>query len=206
MPRARIAILDSEISRIIATGEGSDRLVFELQVGAYALFKTQGFYVDFVSEAEIQAGGLQDYRLLVVPFAYAMHAETARTIKEWVGEGGFLFAGLWCGAKDGFGFGQYVVPGFGLDEVFGAREEKLTPIFSEKDGPVSNMFGFFGAVPINGRPLFQIVETIIPEGTAHVGDTFNGFSYVSSLRPNQNTDVIARDGRGDVVAVRRSLR
>jgi len=132
----------------------------------------------------------------VVPFAYAMHAETARVIKGWVGDGGFLFAGLWCGAKDGFGFGQYVVPGFGLDEVFGAREEKLTPIFSEKDGPVSNMFGFFGAVPINGRPLFQIVDTIIPEATAHVGDTFNGFSYVSTLRPYEGADVIARDGRG----------
>jgi len=202
MPKARIAILDSEVSRIIATGEGSDRLVFESQVGAYALFKTQGYYVDFVSEPEIQGGGLKDYRLLVVPFAYAMHAETARVIKGWVGDGGFLFAGLWCGAKDGFGFGQYVVPGFGLDEVFGAREEKLTPIFSEKDGPVSNMFGFFGAVPINGRPLFQIVDTIIPEATAHVGDTFNGFSYVSTLRPYEGADVIARDGRGDVVAVR----
>jgi hypothetical protein len=95
-----------------------------------------------------------------------------------------------------------VVPGFGLDEVFGVREEKLTPIFSEKDGPVSNMFGFFGAVPINGRPLFHIVDTIIPEGAAHVGDTFNGFSYVSSLRPNKDTDVIARDGRGDTVVVR----
>jgi len=202
MPKAHIAILDSEVSRIIATGEGSDRLVFESQVGAYALFKSQGFYVDFVNEDEIQAGGLGDYRLLVVPFAYAMHAATAKKIKDWVGEGGFLMAGMWCGAKDGFGFGQYVVPGFGLDEVFGAREERLTPFFSEQDTRVTNMFGTFGPVQITGRPLFTIVEPVKPDGVAHVGDTFNGFAYASSLRPEKSSDVIARDGRGDAVAVR----
>ena len=60
MPKAHIAILDSELSRIIATGEGSDKLVFESQVGAYALFKSQDYYVNFVSESEIQSGGLKD--------------------------------------------------------------------------------------------------------------------------------------------------
>jgi len=141
----------------------------------------------------------------VVPFAYAMHAATGAAIKQWVGEGGFLFAGLWCGAKDGSGFGQYVVPGFGLDEVFGARESRLTPVFSVEDSRVSNMFGTFGPVPISGRPLFKIVAPLCQDAEAQAGDHFNGFSYVSSLKPAAGTDVIAQDERGDVVAVRRQF-
>jgi beta-galactosidase GanA len=202
MPRAHIAILDSEVSRIIAMGEGSDRLVFESQVGAYGLFKSQGYYVEFVNEDEIQQGVLQNYKLLVVPFAYAMHTATGQAIKQWVGEGGFLFAGLWCGAKDGFGFGQYVVPGFGLDEVFGAKEAKLTPVFSEQDAKITNMFGIFGGGSITGRPTFKIIQSLAPEGTAQSGDTFQGFCYISSLKTYPDTDVIAMDERGETVAVR----
>ena len=202
MPKAQIAILDSELSRIIASGEGSDKLVFDSQVGAYALFKSQGYYVDFVNEKEIQSGGLKDYQLLVVPFAYAMHSSTGVAIKQWVGQGGFLFSGMWCGAKDGFGFGQYVVPGFGLDEVFGARETRLTPVFNTQDARVTNMFGVFDPVAMTGRPLFRIIAPLYPSATAQPGDHFNGYRYVSSLKPAAETDVVALDEREDVVAVR----
>ena len=201
MPQAQIAILDSVLSRIIASGEGSDRLVIESQIGAYSLFKTQGYYVDFVSEDEIVAGALADYRLLVVPFAYAMRTATAAAIKTWVGTGGYLFSGMWCGAKDEYGFGQFKVPGFGLDEVFGAYEHKLTPAYSEQDRLQTNMEMTFGW-QITGRPRFQVVTPLYAAGSAQPGDSFTGYCYVSSLKPGPGTDVIAVDDRGEVVAVR----
>lgn len=200
MPQAQIALLDSEVSRIIATGEGSDQLVIESQLGAYGLFKSQGYYLDFLNENEIQSGVLEKYKMLVVPFAYAMGASTAEAIRQWVADGGFLFSGLWCGAKDEFGFGQFVVPGFGLDEVFGAKEIKLTPVFSDQDKNITNMFGSFG-VQITGRPEFRIVTPLSPDGEAQPGDTFRGFRYVSCLKAN-GSEIIAQDENGDVVAVR----
>jgi hypothetical protein len=136
----------------------------------------------------------------VVPFAYAIHAATAQAIKSWVAKGGFLFSGMWCGAKDGSGFGQYIVPGFGLDEVFGAREARLTPFFSEEDRKITNMFSSFGA-QITGRPPFKIVAPLAPDGLAQPGDSFTGFRYVSSLRLTGG-EAIALDERGDVTAVR----
>ena len=129
-----------------------------------------------------------------------MSDRTGQVIKKWVAEGGFLFAGLWCGAKDEFGFGQYVVPGFGLDEVFGAKEVKLTPIFSDQDKKITNMFGSFG-VQITGRPLFRVVAPLTPGGQVQPGDTFTGFRYVSSLKAI-GSEVIALDECGDIVAVR----
>lgn len=200
MPRAQIALLDSPVSRIIAAGEGSDYLVQESQIGAYHLFKSLGYYLDIVREEEITAGILEDYKLLVVPFAYALHAQTAQAMRKWVEEGGFLFSGMWCGAKDEFGFGQFRVPGFGLDQVFGAVESRLTPIYSEGDNLQTNMQFSFNW-NISGRSRFQIVNPLAAGGKAQPGDNFKGFCYVSSLQPYPSTDIIARDERQEVVAV-----
>jgi beta-galactosidase GanA len=201
MPKAQIAMLDSILSRIIAAGEGSDQLVVDSQIGAYGLFKSQGYYMDVVNEDEIVAGALADYRLLVVPFAYAMRAETAVAIKAWVGTGGYLFSGIWCGAKDEHGFGQFKVPGFGLDEVFGAYEIKLTPVYGEQDRLQTNM-GMSFDWQITGRPQFEIVAPLYAAGSAQVEDVFAGYRHVSSLKPGSGADVIAVDDRGEVVVVR----
>jgi beta-galactosidase GanA len=200
MPQAKIALLDSPLSRIIAAGEGSDYLVQESQIGAYNLFKSLGYYLDIIREEEIQVGMLENYKLLVVPFAYAMQQKTGPAIRDWVGQGGFLFSGMWCGAKDDFGFGQFLVPGFGLDQVFGAAEAKLTPIYSERDNLQTNMqFSFDWN--ISGRPRFQVVNPLTPEGKAQAGDHFKGFCYVSSMQVYPGAEVIARDERQEVVAV-----
>jgi len=201
VPQAGIALLDSPLSRIIAAGEGSDSLVFESQVGAHHMLKSQGYDVDFIREEEIVAGLLARYRLLVVPFAYALDPATGAALRAWVHGGGFLFSGMWCGAKDEHGYGQPVVPGFGLAEVFGARERALYPVFSEKDRLQTNMqFSFNGN--ITGRPLFRIVQPLLPEGQAQPGDSFTGFCYVSHLSPFPNADVIAVDEREQPVVVR----
>ena len=201
VPQACIALLDSPLSRVIASGEGSDSLVFESQVGAHHLMKSQGYPVDVVREEEISAGILARYRLLVVPFAYAMEPSTGAALCAWVHGGGFLLSGMWCGAKDAHGYGQPVVPGFGLDEVFGARESSLYPVFSEKDRLQTNMqFAFNGN--ITGRPPFRLVQPLLPEGRAQPGDSFTGFCYVSVLRPYPGAEVIAIDEREQPVVVR----
>jgi beta-galactosidase GanA len=201
MPKAEIALLDSPLSSIIAAGEGSDSLVAESQIGAHHLFKSLGHSIDLVREEEIAAGILSDYRLLVVPFAYALGPGIGGAIRDWVRKGGFLFSGIWCGAKDEHGFGQYVVPGFGLDEVFGARETELIPSFSEKDKLQTNMqFNFNGN--ITGRPEFSIVRPLAPAGAAQPGESFTGFCYESVLRPYECAEVIAVDEVRRPVVVR----
>jgi len=201
MPRAEIALLDSPLSRIIAAGEGSDSLVAESHVGAYTLLKSLGYYLDFIREEEITAGLLSRYRLLVVPFAYAMQPGTGAAIRSWVHKGGFVLSGMWCGAKDASGFGQPVVPGFGLDQVFGSREASLRPVYSAGDRPQTNMqFSFNGN--ITGRPLFKVAAPLAPGGSAQPGDSFKGYCYVSSLRPYPGAEVIAADDTGLPVVVR----
>jgi beta-galactosidase GanA len=195
-----VAILDSPVSRILAAGESNDALVVEAQRGAHALFRSQGFGVDFVSDGEIEAGILQRYRMLVLPFAYALSRATADRLREWVAGGGHVFAALFCGAKDERGFGQVPVPGHGLDAVFGVTEETVEPCFGPDDRPVSNL-GEAWDVAITGRPRYRAREAIREGARCGKGTVIEGFRYSVVLRPAPGARVVAEDEQGRPTAV-----
>jgi beta-galactosidase len=199
-PPSTVAVLDSPVSRTLATGESNDALVVEAQRGAHALFRSQGFGVDFVSEDEVAAGALSAYRVLVLPFAYALSRRTADVIREWVAGGGFAFSGLFCAAKDEQGFGQVPVPGHGLHEVFGVTETEVEPVFSPEDRPVSN-FGEAWDIAITGRPRYRVLEALYPRGLLRPGARLEGYRYSVALRPAEGAQVLAVDEQGRPVAV-----
>jgi beta-galactosidase len=199
-PPSAIAILDSPVSRILAAGESNDALVVEAQRGAHALFRSQGFGVDFLSEEQIEAGGLSRYRVLVLPLAYALSRRTADAMREWVASGGFAFSGLFCAAKDERGFGQVPVPGHGLHEVFGVTEDEVEPIFSPDDSPVSNL-GEAWDTAITGRPRYRVLDALHSDGLLRPGARLEGYRYSVSLRPAATAQVLAVDEKGRPVAV-----
>ncbi len=194
-PRPRVALLDARDARIVAAGESSDRLIVAAQQGVHAALAGRGLGVDFVSEAEIRRGGLAGYRMLVLACAYVMAEETARAVEAWVEGGGVLVGGMFCAAKDEFGFAPGAVPGHGLDEVFGAREGTVTPIYSPDDRPVSQ-FGEAWDVPINGRRALSWVEP--SEAPAP-----EAFRYVVRLVPT-SAAVLAVDEDGSPALTRRA--
>jgi len=197
MPAAKIAILDNPASRIAAEGEGSDTLVLDAQRGLYAIWKAQGLSIDFVSENEIRTGALDNYCLLGLPFQYLMGAECAAAIRDWTERGGTVFGGLWCAAKDALGYGQPIVPGHGLDVVFGGREVNVDPVFSATDAPVTN-FGAAWNVGITGRPRFR--RTACAHGETPAGDLV-GYRYTATLRAYAGAQVIAVNDRDEPAAL-----
>jgi hypothetical protein len=190
LPPAEVAILHSPRSRILAAGESSDRLVLEAERGVFAAFRAEGFPVDFVSEEDVLGGALGAYRLVALPLAYSLSAEVARRLASFVDGGGFLFAGSFCGAKDEWGFGQSVVPGHGLDAVFGARECRVEPVARVGESAPSD-FGEAWDLRTTGRPPIT-VTTPLPGGSrleAH--DVLFGLAYLTPLRLDPGTTMVA---------------
>ena len=78
--------------------------------------------VDFVTEAQIKSGVLSQYQVLYLPHVELMGAPVAHKIKEFVRDGGRVWADGRCAFLDEHVYLRHAIPGHGLDELFGCKE------------------------------------------------------------------------------------
>ena len=137
-PPADGRVLDAEIG-IVWHAEGwwsletphlpSDALDYAEEVRAtHRSLWRAGLPVDFVRPG----GDAQRYRLLIVPALYAMHAETAAWIDEYVAAGGHVVVSFFSGVAD---LSQRVIPGGypgALRDLLGIRVEEIRPLADDE--------------------------------------------------------------------------
>ena len=134
--RAEIAILYNPLSHMVGgqqafTGEGQtvgvNNLSESLQ-GVHRAFFERGIPVDFLHVRDLGTPRAAGYRLLIAPYPVMMSQPHVRALAEYVRGGGTLLAEARCGWVDEKGASSPVVPGGGLDQVFGCRELELVPL------------------------------------------------------------------------------
>lgn len=136
-PRAEVAIMYNPLAYMVGGPrrlpmpgaqdeyEGVER---DSWLGIYrALFGTN-VPVDYVHADDIAENGVGSYKLLYVPYPIMMREGTARAIGRFVAEGGFAVMEARAAWNDDRGYATPTIPGFGLDRVFGAREEAVVPV------------------------------------------------------------------------------
>ena len=109
---------------------------------AYAAHQTlakAGISADFVTESQFDSGVLSKYKVLILPHVRIITPETAEVIREFVRNGGAVWADGRCGVFDKHLFLRDTVPCNKLDELFGCREiDEVAPRESDqlilKDG------------------------------------------------------------------------
>ncbi len=109
---------------------------------AYAVHQTlakAGISADFVTESQFDSGVLSKYKVLILPHVRIITPETAEVIREFVRNGGAVWADGRCGLFDKHLFLRDTVPCNKLDELFGCREiDEVAPRESDqlilKDG------------------------------------------------------------------------
>ena len=96
-------------------------------LGMYRALFSQNVPVDYVHADDVAENGIAGYKLLYVPYPIMMGEETARAITRFVEQGGCAVLEARAAWNDRRGFSTPTIPGFGLDQVFGAREAVVTP-------------------------------------------------------------------------------
>jgi beta-galactosidase len=96
-------------------------------MGLYRAFFEQQIPVDFVEPQDLIGPHSDQYKIVFVPFPVVLSKQTAEAIKHFVANGGTAVAEARLAWNDERGFASDVIPGFGLDEVFGAREKMIRP-------------------------------------------------------------------------------
>lgn len=133
---AEIAVVYNPLSHMVGgqqsfTGEGQavgyNTLSESLQ-GVHRAFYERHVPVDFLHVRDLAPERWKRYKLLIVPYPVMMSREHVGRLIEYVRDGGTLVAEARCGWVDERGFSSPVIPGGGLDEVFGCRETELLPL------------------------------------------------------------------------------
>ncbi len=134
--RAEIAILYNPLSHMVGgqqayTGEGQtigvNNLSESLQ-GVHRAFFERNVPVDFLHVRDLGTARAAGYRLIIAPYPVMMSRPHVAALVEYVRGGGTLVTEARCGWVDEKGASSPVVPGGGLDQVFGCREIELTPL------------------------------------------------------------------------------
>lgn len=96
--------------------------------GCYKALNRANIAVDFVTEAQIRAGVLFKYKVLYLPHVEVMGEDVARRIREFVHDGGHVWADGRVAFLDERAFLRSAIPGHGLDELFGCREDDFVAV------------------------------------------------------------------------------
>lgn len=117
-------------------------------LGLYRALFERNIQADFVQAGEIAAGGAAAYRAIFLPAPLVMDEALAAALAGYVRSGGTLVSEARPAWRDERGRANARVPGFGLDEVFGAREKEVRPVDyveismeRELDGSLSSLAG-----------------------------------------------------------------
>ncbi len=95
--------------------------------GIYRAFFERQIPVDFVHSPALDSQHLAPYKILFLPYPVMLSERVGDAVKRYVADGGTVVAEARLAWNDERGFASPVIPGFGLDQVFGAREDLIRP-------------------------------------------------------------------------------
>jgi len=128
---AEVAILYDRLSYLVGGRQSSlsnlgnaERDSLE---GTYRTFFEKQIPVDFVQSPALDSEHLKQYKILFLPYPVMLSESVADAVKRYIADGGAVVAEARLAWNDERGFASPVIPGFGLDQVFGAREQLIRP-------------------------------------------------------------------------------
>src|SRR5207249_11209461 len=103
---------------------------FELDswTGMYRALFSQNILIYYIHADDVAENGITGYNLLYVPYPIMMSEGTAIAIARFVQEGGYAVIEARAAWNDQRGYAAPTIPGFGLDQVFGAHETVVSPV------------------------------------------------------------------------------
>jgi beta-galactosidase len=124
---ARTAILYNQDALILYSVDSFRRQADDLMhsiMGCHKALHRQHVPVDFIDVTELEAGKTGRYKVLYLPYCYALSAKSAAAIREFVRNGGTVWADGLVGWKNEQGITKQLPPG-PLSDVFGFTLEDI---------------------------------------------------------------------------------
>jgi beta-galactosidase len=214
---ADVALLyNPEIQVFAWASTGNEKTATNSLLGYHKALYKNNYTVDFVHPKEIKKGILNNYKVLVVPFPYCLDKEVCAQIESFVKNGGVLIGEANFAAWNmEAGHHEKVIPGYGLNKVFGTRQGLVEPpnlnritrfgitkdySYKRKDEKVKNHF-VTEYLTISGDTISNDrdgVRIVIKKdlGSIHIQDEIRGSLIKETLIP-EGAEVIAQFDTGE---------
>ncbi len=184
---AQVAILFNRLSYMVGGEEPSlSKLGYaprDSMMGLHEAFFEQQIPVDIVHTDDVIQKKMGQYKILFLPYPVMLSKDVAEGVARYVRNGGTAVAEARLAWNDERGFAGDVVPGFGLSEVFGAREKIIRPV--EK-----------------ARILVE-ANAALPSLKPH--EAVFGEAFEEDLEPLAQARVLARFANGEPAIVEKSF-
>jgi beta-galactosidase len=183
---AEVAILYNRLSYMVGGTEPSLSTLGNAEgdslEGLHRAFLEKQIPVDFVSTQDVIDGRVKAYKILFLPYAVMISQQVAEGVKRYVEQGGTAVAGARLAWNNARGFASDVIPGFGLDEVFGAREKIIRPVEAAR-------------LTMESSPSLPGMKA---------GEAVRGGSFEEELEPLAGAQVLARFSNGQPAMVEKA--
>jgi beta-galactosidase len=163
---AEVAILYDRLSYMVGGSQPSPSTLGNAErdslLGLYRAFFEKQIPVDFVHPVALDADHLRQYKILFLPYSVMLPESVAGVVKEYVRQGGTAVADARLAWNDARGYASPVIPGLGLDEVFGARERLIRPEAEPKMviSGAANLPGMAAGQPVPGVAFEEHLEAL----------------------------------------------
>ncbi len=129
--RAQVAILYDRLSYMVGGTQSNLSKLGNAErdslLGAYRAFFEKQIAVDFVHPAALTTNELGQYKIVFLPYPVMLSSKVADVVKQYIAQGGTVVAEARLAWNNARGDASPVIPGFGMDQVFGARETLIRP-------------------------------------------------------------------------------
>jgi beta-galactosidase len=128
---AQVAVFYDRLSYMVGGSQPSSSTLGHAErdslMGVYRAFFEKQIPIDFVNPTVWDIEHLRQYKIIFLPYPVMLAESAGNTLKQYISEGGTVVAEARLAWNDERGHASAVIPGFGLDEVFGARETTIHP-------------------------------------------------------------------------------
>lgn len=124
---AEVAIVYNPLSQMVGGEQhsGPPNAHRDSLIGYWRTLWEANIPVDFVHRESLERDEVSRYKLLIVPYPIMWTQAAAEGLKRYVEQGGNVLAEARLAWNDDRGFAAEVIPGMGLSEMFGVREQSV---------------------------------------------------------------------------------
>ncbi len=168
---AEVGILYNRLSSMVGGAQPSLSRLGNAErdslMGLHRAFFEEQIPVDFVHPEDVVQNRLSQYKIVFLPFPVMLSKDVGEGVARYIQSGGTVVAEARLAWNDERGFSSERVPGFGLDEVFGAREKLIRPVEQAKlqIAPNANLPGLKAGDAVRAEAFEEDLE---PESGARV--------------------------------------